>query len=203
MNNSSPIGFGIIGCGMIADFHAQAIAQTQGARLVGVADVVPEKVAKFAEKHRLPFSTTSVEELVARPDIQVVCVTTPSGAHLPPALAAVRAGKHVIVEKPLEITVERIDELLKTAEARGVQVAAVFQARFGAGARQVKAALEAGRFGRLVLCSAYVKWYRTTEYYRGNWRGTLKLDGGGALMNQGIHAIDLLQWCMGDRKSVV
>jgi UDP-N-acetyl-2-amino-2-deoxyglucuronate dehydrogenase len=103
----------------------------------------------------------------------------------------------LVVEKPLEITVERVDALLRAAEAAGVQVAAVFQARFGGGARRVKAAIEAGRFGRLVLCSAYVKWHRTAEYYRGNWRGTLALDGGGALMNQGIHAIDLLQWFAG------
>jgi UDP-N-acetyl-2-amino-2-deoxyglucuronate dehydrogenase len=195
--NSSTVGFGIVGCGMVADFHAQAIAQLEGARLVGVADVVPNRVRQFAEKHKLLVSTTSIEELVSLPDIQVVCITTPSGAHLGPALAAIGAGKHLVVEKPLEITLERVDELLRAAEAKGVQIAAVFQARFGAGAQKVKAALEAGRFGRLVLCSAYVKWHRTPEYYRGSWHGTLALDGGGALMNQGIHAIDLLQWFAG------
>lgn len=182
---------------MIADYHARAIKGARGALLVGVADVVEDKVRAFDAKHKVAYSGTSIADLAARPDIQVICVTTPSGAHLDPALAAIRAGKHVVVEKPLEITVERVDELLRAAETAGVQVAAVFQARFGAGARKLKAALDAGRFGRLVLCSAYVKWHRTAEYYRASWRGTLALDGGGALMNQSIHAIDLLQWFAG------
>jgi predicted dehydrogenase len=108
-----------------------------------------------------------------------------------------RAGKHVVVEKPLEITLDRVDELLRAAEVAGVRVAPIFQARFGEGARAVKAAIDMGRFGRLVLCSAYVKWHRTPEYYVGSWRGTRALDGGGALMNQGIHAVDLLQWFAG------
>jgi predicted dehydrogenase len=126
----------------------------------------------------------------------VVCITTPSGAHLEPALTAVRAGKHLVVEKPIEITTERADELLRAADAAGVKVSPIFQARFGEGARTVKAALEAGRFGRLVLASAYVKWHRSAEYYTG-WKGSLKLDGGGALINQAIHGIDLLQWFAG------
>ncbi len=112
---------------------------------------------------------------------------------LDPALAAIRAGKHVIIEKPLEITTERVDCILDAAEKAGVRVAAVFQARFGAGARTVKAGLDAGRFGRLVLCSAQVKWHRSATYYTG-WKGTLALDGGGAVINQAIHGLDLLQW---------
>lgn len=196
MSSSEPLGFGIIGCGVIADFHAQAIANVKGAKLVGVADQIPEPVARMVAKHQVPFSTTKVDELLARPDIHIVCVTTPSGAHLEPALAAINAGKHLVVEKPIEITVERVDQLLKAADARGVKIAAIFQSRFGHGARTVKAALDAGRFGRLVLCSAYVKWHRAPEYYRG-WKGTLKLDGGGAVMNQGVHAVDMLQWFAG------
>ena len=107
---------------MIADFHAQAIAATQGGRLVGVATRNPENARAFAAKHGVPFATTSVEELVARPDVQVVCITTPSGAHLEPALAAVRAGKHVVIEKPIEITTERADELLRAAEELGIDL---------------------------------------------------------------------------------
>lgn len=181
---------------MIADFHAQAIAATQGGRLVGVATRNADNARAFAAKHGAAFATTSVEELVARPEVHVVCITTPSGAHLEPALAAVRAGKHVVIEKPIEITTERADLLLRKAEKAGVQIAPIFQARFGEGARRLKAALVAGRFGRLVLCSAYVKWHRPDSYYTG-WKGTLALDGGGALMNQAIHAIDLLQWFAG------
>jgi predicted dehydrogenase len=192
----SPVGFGIVGVGMIADCHARAISEASGAWLAGIAGRSEEKIRAFAEKHRVPFATSRVGELVARPDIDVVCIATPSGAHLEAALAAIRAGKHVVIEKPLEITVERVDEILRAADAAGVQVAPIFQARFGEGARRVKAALDAGRFGRLVLCSAYVKWHRTAEYYHG-WKGTLALDGGGALINQAIHAIDLLQWFAG------
>jgi UDP-N-acetyl-2-amino-2-deoxyglucuronate dehydrogenase len=190
------LGFGIVGVGMIADFHARAIAEVPGARLLGVATRNQENASAFAEKHRVPFATTKLEELVARPEIHVVCITTPSGAHLEPALAAIRAGKHVIIEKPLEITTGRADEILRAAELKGVRVVPIFQARFGEGARKLKAALDAGRFGRLVLASAYVKWHRSAEYYRG-WKGTRALDGGGACMNQGIHAIDLLQWFAG------
>ncbi len=192
----STLGFGIIGVGMIADFHAQAIAHTAGGKLVGVASRNLDNARAFAAKHRLPVATTSVEELVARPDIHVVCITTPSGAHLEPALAAVRAGKHLVVEKPIEITTERADELLRAADAAGVKVSPIFQARFGEGARTIKAAVDAGRFGRLVLASAYVKWHRSAAYYSG-WKGSLKLDGGGALINQAIHGIDLLQWFAG------
>lgn len=196
MSTARPLGFGIIGCGVIADFHVQAIANLKGAHLVGLADQFAEPVARLAKKSGVGFSTTKIDELLARPDIDIVCVTTPSGAHLEPALAAIRAGKHVVVEKPIEITVERVDEILRAADAAKVKVAAIFQSRFGTGARTVKAAIDAGRFGRLVLCSAYVKWHRAADYYRG-WKGTLKLDGGGAVMNQGVHAVDLLQWFAG------
>jgi UDP-N-acetyl-2-amino-2-deoxyglucuronate dehydrogenase len=198
MNASSPapLGFGIFGLGMVADFHAQAIAHVTGGRLVGVATRNAGKARAFAQKHGVPFAGASIDELVARPDVDVVCITTSSGAHLEPALAAIRAGKHVVIEKPLEITTERADEILRAADAAGVRVASIFQGRFGEGARAVKAALDAGRFGRLVLASAYVKWHRTAQYYTGT-RGSMAADGGGALMAQGIHAIDLLQWFAG------
>jgi UDP-N-acetyl-2-amino-2-deoxyglucuronate dehydrogenase len=194
---SSPLGFAIVGTGMIAGYHAQAVARTPGARLVGVVSRSPERGAAFAAKHSIPVVTATVEEMVARTEVQVINVTTPSGAHLDPALAAIRAGRHVIVEKPLETTPARCDEIIAAADAAGVKVAAIFQGRFGAGAQQVKSAIEAGRLGRLVLASAYVKWHRTAEYYHTAWKGTWKLDGGGALMNQAIHGVDLLQWLAG------
>lgn len=192
----SPLGFGIVGLGMVAELHAQAIARLSGARLVAVASRDAVKAQAFAQKHGAPFAATGVEDLVARPEVDVVCVTTPSGAHRDAALAAIRAGKHVAIEKPLEITAERADEILAAAGRAGVNVAAIFQSRFGDGARALKAAIDAGRFGRLVLASAYVKWHRAPAYYTG-WKGTLSLDGGGALINQSIHAVDLLQWFAG------
>lgn len=191
-----PLGFGLIGTGMIAGFHVRALAECTGGRLVAVAGRTADKTRAFAAAHGVAFSTTDVAALVARPDLNVVCITTPSGAHLEPALAAIRAGKHVIIEKPLEITTARVDELLRAAEAAGVQVVPIFQSRFGAGARTVKAALEAGRLGRLVLASAYIKWQRPASYYTG-WKGTLALDGGAVLINQAIHGLDLLQWFAG------
>lgn len=181
---------------MIADFHAQAIAQLTGARLVGVASRNAENARAFAQKHGLEFSTTRTDELLARKDVHVVCITTPSGVHLEPALAAIRAGKHVVIEKPMEITTQRADEIIHAAELARVRLAPIFQARFGSGARRVKAAIDADRFGRLVLASVAVKWHRGANYYSG-WKGTLALDGGGALINQAIHAVDLLQWFAG------
>jgi UDP-N-acetyl-2-amino-2-deoxyglucuronate dehydrogenase len=193
---AAPLGFGIVGPGLIAGYHARAISESRAGRVAGVAGRTDDKTRTFAEKHAVPFWTTSVETLVRRPEIDVVCITTPSGGHLEPALAAIRAGKHVVIEKPVEITPERVDRILDAADQAGVRVAAIFQGRFGTGARTVKAALDAGRLGRLVLASAYVKWHRPAAYYTG-WKGMLALDGGAVLMNQAIHALDLLQWFAG------
>jgi len=195
--STPPLGFAVVGTGMIAGYHAQAIAQTPGAKLVGVVSRSPEKGRAFAAQHNISVVTTTVDEMVARPDVQVINVTTPSGAHLEPALTAIRAGRHVVIEKPVETTPARVDQINAAAEKAGVKVAAIFQGRFGTGAQTVKAAVEAGRLGRLVLASAYVKWHRTVEYYKTPWKGTWDLDGGGALMNQAIHGVDLLQWFAG------
>jgi len=193
---STPLGFGIVGTGMIAGFHARAIAQTPGARLVGLVSRSPERGRAFAAEHGPLTLTATVEELVRLPELAVVVITTPSGAHLEPALAAIRAGKHVLVEKPVEATTARVDALIAAAEAAGVKVGAIFQGRFGHGAQTAKAALAAGRLGRLVLATAAVKWHRPPAYYAG-WKGTLALDGGGAVINQAIHGLDLLQWFAG------
>ncbi|MFT4170953.1 MAG: Gfo/Idh/MocA family oxidoreductase [Rhodocyclaceae bacterium] len=193
------LGFGLVGAGMIANYHAAAIkalSDTHNVRLVGVLGLSAEEAQRFAHKHDVPFHTADPQRFFANPDIDIVCIVTPSGAHLEPAVSAARAGKHLIVEKPLEISVERVDALLDAAREAGVKVAAIFQARFSKGAQAVKQAIDTGRFGRLVLCSAYVKWHRAASYYNG-WKATLALDGGGAVMNQAIHAVDLLQWFAG------
>lgn len=190
------LGFGLCGLGMIAEFHAQAIARLSGARLAAVASRDRAKAEAFARRHGGAAAAGTLADLLARPDVDIVCITTASGAHLDPALAAIGAGKHVVIEKPIEITLERVDRILAAARAAGVVVAPIFQGRFGEGARAVKAAVEAGRLGRLVLASAYVKWHRSPQYYTAP-RGTAAYDGGGALMNQGIHALDLLQWFAG------
>jgi predicted dehydrogenase len=192
-----PIGFGIIGCGMISRFHAKALADVRGAKAVACFDRFPASADKLAKEFGLkPYH--SLQEMLADPGVDAVTIGTPSGAHLEPTLAAAKAGKHVIVEKPLEVTTARCDKAIAACEAAGVKLAAIFPSRFHDSSIQMKKALDKGRFGRVTLGDAYVKWFRTQEYYdSGAWRGTWKLDGGGALMNQAIHTVDLLQWLMG------
>lgn len=196
--NKRTLGFGIVGTGMIAGVHAQAIAAVEGATLVGVVSRSAERGQDFNAKHGGGAVAETVEELVARDDVDVVCITTPSGAHLEPAVAAMAAGKHVVIEKPIEITTARVDTLLIAAAEAGVRVAPIFQQRFSTGAQALKAAVDAGRFGQLTSAGCYVKWFRDETYYTGsNWKGTQQFDGGGAVMNQGIHGVDLLQWLAG------
>jgi len=189
--------FGIIGCGMIAGFHAKAI-QAAGGQLAACYDQVPQAAERIAkETNCLPYF--DLKDFLADRSIEIVTIGTPSGAHLEPALAAAEAGKHLIVEKPLEITLQRCDEMIAACRKANVLLATIFPSRFHDSSRRLKAAVDSGRFGRLTLGDAIVKWYRTQEYYdSGAWRGTWKLDGGGALMNQAIHTIDLLTWFMGD-----
>ena len=156
----------------------------------------------FAAKHGIAFADTP-EALLAHPEVDIVCLCTPSGDHLAPALACAKASKHVVVEKPLEVTLARCDELTTACAKAGVTVAGILPRRFGAGAVALKAALEAGRFGKLTLAGALIPWWRTQAYYdSAAWRGTFALDGGGAVMNQGIHTVDLLLWLLGAPKRV-
>lgn len=193
----SPIGFAIIGTGAIADVHAGAIRQSADARLVAAFSRNPKSCAEFAARHGCR-AAGSLGEIIADRDIQAVCVTTPSGAHAEVAVPVLEAGKAILCEKPLEISLGGVDRILAAAERGQAVIAGVFQLRLGRGARLLKDAIERGRFGRLTLCSAYVKWWRAQSYYTDSpWKGTLALDGGGALMNQGIHALDLLQWLAG------
>ena len=197
-------GFGIVGCGMIAEFHARAIAEIFDARLVAAFSRSPENGAKIAA---LSIGECRVfddlDAMLAHPGLDIVCVCTPSGAHLEPAVRAARAGKHVVVEKPLEITVPRCDAIIRACDEAGVRLGAIFPSRFSPANVALKAAIDGGRFGRITLGDTHVKWWRTQEYYdSGKWRGTWELDGGGALMNQAIHNVDLLQWLMGEVESV-
>jgi len=195
-------GWAIIGCGMIAKFHARAISELRGSQLVACHSRSMEKASAFAAE----FGGTPYDDLkvmLANPKIDVVTICTPSGAHLEPGVAAAKAGKHVLVEKPLEVTTARCDRLIDACDRAGVTLGTIFPSRFHRSAQLLKAAAETDRFGNISLASAYVKWFRTQAYYdSGAWRGTWKLDGGGALMNQAIHSVDLLLWLMGPVKSV-
>ncbi len=191
------IGFGLIGCGMIAKFHAKAVADLRGAKVVGCFDTFPASADRLAGEVGCQ-AYHELDKMLANPDIQVVTICTPSGAHMEPAVAAARAGKHVIVEKPLEITLSRCDAIIQACDKAGVTLSTIFPSRFHESSQLLKAAVDGGRFGRLTVGDAYVKWFRTQQYYdSGAWRGTWKFDGGGALMNQAIHSVDLLTWLMG------
>jgi predicted dehydrogenase len=191
------VGFGIIGTGMISKFHARAIADVRGAKLVACFNRTPEKADKFAEEFGCQ-AYHSLDAMLADDKVDAVAITTASGAHMEPAIAAAKASKHVIIEKPLEVTLKRCDQIINACEKYGVKLSTVFQSRFHDSSLKMKQAVDTGRFGTLTLGDAYVKWWRSQEYYdSGAWRGTWKLDGGGALMNQAIHTVDLLMWLMG------
>ena len=199
---AAPFRFGIIGPGMIAEFHARAITDMPGAELVAVYGRNRDKAAQFAARHGCaPYD--DLDAFLAHTPLDIVTICTPSGNHLEPALAAASAGKHIICEKPLEVTLPRVDRMIDACAEVGVTLAGVFPRRFNPATAILKSAVEAGRFGRIALADAAVKWWRTQAYYdSGAWRGTWALDGGGALMNQGIHTVDLLLHVAGDVRSV-
>lgn len=195
-------GFGIVGAGMISHFHAKAIDAIENARLIGIYSIHKNKSDLFATQHDCTAYDT-LDEMLRVPEIDIVCICTPSGIHLEPAISCIEAGKHCLIEKPLEVTVERCDRIIKAAEKAGVKLGVIFPSRFYENSKLLKDAVDEKRFGDLVMGDAYVKWSRSKEYYQsGKWRGTWKYDGGGALMNQGIHSVDLLQWYMGAVESV-
>ena len=195
----SKIGFGIVGCGMIASFHARAINDIRAAKTVAVFTSHRENGQKIADIVGGCEIYSDYDRFLKHPGLDIVNICTPSGAHLEPAVAAAAAGKHVVVEKPLEITLARCDKLIAACRKHAVQLCTIFPSRFSPANRVLKAAIDDGRFGKLTLGDSYVKWWRTQQYYdNGAWRGTWQLDGGGAYMNQAIHNVDLLQWFMGD-----
>jgi UDP-N-acetyl-2-amino-2-deoxyglucuronate dehydrogenase len=202
---TTPLGCAIVGCGMIARFHVRALAEVPGARLAALVARHPASAQKLLDDTDSPPVPvfTDVGEALRRPDVHVVIVTTPSGAHMEPAVAAADAGRHVVVEKPLEITPERCDRIIAACDRNRVKLCTIFPSRFHDANVTLKAAVDAGRFGRLTLGETTCKWWRSQAYYdEGGWKGTQALDGGGALMNQAIHNVDLLLWMMGDASQV-
>lgn len=196
------VGFGVIGCGVIGVTHAESIQAAEGAALLAVYDIVPEAAAKLGERFGVPYYSDAAKFL-AHPGLEAVTVCVPSGLHAEVGIQAVAAGKHILVEKPIDITLEAADRLIEACNKAGVKLGVISQHRFAPDIIKVKQAIEAGEFGPMVLGEASIKWYRTQQYYdSGAWRGTWALDGGGALTNQGVHYIDLLQWLMGPVASV-
>lgn len=187
---------------MIGHFHAKAITAMTGGTLHSIFAPRQEAAEKMAAEYGAkPYSDMAA--FLADEELEIVTIATPSGAHLTPSLAALNAGKHVICEKPLEITTDRIDQLMAAAKDNGKTLAAILNRRFHPGMTAFKKAADEGRFGKLTSASCYVKWYRNQAYYdSAAWRGTWELDGGGALMNQSIHTIDALLHLAGPVQSV-
>jgi UDP-N-acetyl-2-amino-2-deoxyglucuronate dehydrogenase len=189
--------FCIVGAGFIGGMHAQALAAIPQAKVTVVASRSEQRARELAQQAGAAW-VTDYRQAVARDEVDVVCICTPSGTHAEIAEAAAAAGKHLVVEKPLDVTLERVDRILEAGARAGVKLSGIFPLRFTQGTSLAKDAIESGRLGRLVLADAYVKWYRPQAYYDSSeWKGTWALDGGGALMNQGIHNIDLLNYLAG------
>jgi UDP-N-acetyl-2-amino-2-deoxyglucuronate dehydrogenase len=196
------LGFCVAGSGMIASVHADAILGTPGAGLRAFYARNGEKAGKLAEKYGVMYYT-DYEEMLKNADIDCVSICTPSGTHAKLGIDAARSGKHVIVEKPIDVNLKAARDLIDECRKNNVTLGSIFQMRFNRKSQEAKEIIESGRLGKLILGDAYMKFYRKPEYYSSsNWKGTLELDGGAALINQGIHGVDLLQWLMGPVDSV-
>ena len=183
--------FGIVGAGLIADFHARAIGDIPNAKLIGCCDKIPDRAEKLAGKFGIR-TFDDYKDMVKSDEIDIITIATPSGFHAEPTIAAAEAGKHVICEKPLEITLERIDAMTEAHEKSGTRLGGIFPYRFNDMMAPLRETINSGRFGVITYAGIYVPWFRTDEYYKDSWHGTWKLDGGGALMNQSIHMVDML-----------
>ncbi|MGN0179389.1 MAG: Gfo/Idh/MocA family protein [Monoglobaceae bacterium] len=192
--------FGIFGCGMIANFHAEALKNIDEAELVCAADNKIECAEVFAKKYGIK-ACGSYKELLENAD--AVCICTPSGLHAEGAAEALEKGKHVVLEKPMALTSEEADRVIDISRKSGGFLTVISQLRFSEDVQRVKKLVDENAFGKLIFCDLYMKYYRTEEYFRSSaWKGTFKFDGGGALMNQGIHGVDLLQYIVGEPKII-
>ena len=197
------IKFGILGCGLISSVHADAINRIFNAELVGVADSNYDFAVNFAQKQGVK-AFTDYNEMLSCSEIDVVCICTPSSFHAQNAIDALKMGKHVVLEKPMALSTKDADLVIKTSKETNKLVTVISQLRFSEDIVRVKNLIESGAFGKITLCELNMRYYRSPEYYSTSpWKGTLKFDGGGALMNQGIHGIDLLQFVVGEITNVV
>ncbi|QDG61113.1 Gfo/Idh/MocA family protein [Pseudarthrobacter sp. NIBRBAC000502771] len=202
----STLNAAITGCGVIGRTHAVALREFPEVRIVALIDAIPaaaEALADFIEQQggTRPALYTTQAEAFANEDIHLVALATPSGLHIQQSLEVLAAGKHVVIEKPLDVDLSRAQEIeaaAKEAAGKGVVASVISQHRFDQSSVAVSQAIADGRFGKLTSAIASVAWWRSQGYYdSGDWRGTWAMDGGGALMNQGVHTVDLLLWFMG------
>ncbi|MEU0369012.1 Gfo/Idh/MocA family oxidoreductase [Streptomyces sp. NPDC006283] len=200
--SASPLRIAVIGVGIIGKAHAQRLSSgAADAVLVAVADANPE--AARAEAARWGVAADTVDGVLARDDVDAVIVAVPSGLHAQVAVASLDAGKHVLLEKPIEVTVEAADEIIDAEKRSGKVLSVASQRRFAAENQYVFGAIRDGHLGRVTSATIEVALWRSQEYYdSGDWRGTWALDGGGALMNQGVHLVDLALWLLGEADEV-
>ncbi len=199
---NSKLKIGIVGVGNIADIHAQALIESSNAELVSVYSRNENNAHNFGNKYNISWHT-DWNDFISDKDLDVVSICTPNGTHLDYGKKAADAKKHVIVEKPIEVTIKRAQQLIDVCEENDVKLAVIYQSRFIENISDLKKQLDKDALGNLFMGDAYIKWYRSQEYYNsGAWRGTIALDGGGVLINQAIHTVDLLQWLMGDVENI-
>ncbi len=199
---TSPVRLAFSGCGRISKTHFDALARVEGIRIVAVTDTDPARAQEAGDKLRVPWFT-SFAEMVERAECDAVSIATPSSLHPEQGIIAARAGKHVITEKPMAISLAAADELVHACDHAGVHLFVVKQNRLNPSIQLLKRAIDRGRFGRLYMANATVRWSRPQEYYdQAPWRGTWEFDGG-AFMNQASHYVDLIQWLMGPVESVM
>ena len=196
------IHVGLIGAGNISDTHARALHAIPGAGIAAVYAPARARAEPFAARHGgAPFD--SLDEMLGQRPLDLVVIGTPSGLHAEHGIAAAQRGLHVLVEKPIDVTSARADALIQAAARAGVTLGVIFQDRLKPDVQRLKALVDGGRLGTPILANARVKWYRPPSYYRDSrWRGTQALDGGGALINQGVHTVDLLLWLFGPVRRV-
>jgi UDP-N-acetyl-2-amino-2-deoxyglucuronate dehydrogenase len=201
-NKDGNITFGVVGLGMGAN-RAGVVAATEGAKLIAVCDLREDRAKGVAEQQSCDWYL-DYEKMLERDDIDVIYVMTFSGLHADHGIMAAKAGKHVISTKPLDVRVDKVDELINECASRNLKLVADFDVRYSGMAQTMKNAVDSGALGRIILGEARMKWFRSQAYYdeNGGWRGTWALDGGGSMSNQGIHLLDQLCWMMGDIKSV-
>ncbi|MFF2015476.1 Gfo/Idh/MocA family protein [Paenibacillus sp. NPDC058177] len=202
MQNTKKLGAAIIGCGAIFPLHAQALAGLQGVELLAVVDSDPSKAEQAGREYGC-MSTTDYRTIIDRDDIDVVHLCTPHHLHADMAVELLHAGKHVLTEKPLADSLDAAHRLLKAAANSTGQLGVVFQNRYNDPSVRIKQMIESGELGRLLCLKGVVTWHRDEAYYQSsNWRGYWATEGGGVLMNQTIHTLDLLQWFGGEIRSV-
>lgn len=200
---SKKIKYAVVGLG-VGRSHCDAAYKSKNAELFAVCDLREEKLEAAKTKYPGVLTYTSFEEMLKNSAIDIISIAVPSGLHADLAVQALEAGKHVLIEKPIDITPEKAMKIEETRIKTGLKAGVIHQNRFNAVMKPIKEAVDSGKLGKLILGSFAVKWFRDQKYYEtnGGWRGTWAMDGGGSLMNQAVHTVDLMQWFMGDVYSV-